>query len=174
MKRTFILLFFCCSLTNYSQNLTLDELVSLRKSDIANVEEYLSQKGWTFLSSEEGDNESLSGVAFAYKKEEYSDDAESFFHYYRSDSTDVRRINLQIFNTSKYNSYLARIKSLGCKLIDSGVFDGEIKKIYQGATTTFMITIKNRKDEVSDTTETIYHIAIIDNLDYFLSFSESE
>ncbi len=174
MKVLFTLLFFGLSITSYSQNLSLEELISLRKNDIANVEEYLSAKGWVLFSSEEGEDGSLDKVNFAYNKNEYSDSAESFLNYYYSDLTGVTRINLQIFNTIKYNPLLAKIKSYGCKLIDSTISDGKIKKTYQGATTTFMISIATRKEEYSESTDTYYTLSVLENSDYELNFSESE
>jgi hypothetical protein len=74
----------------------------------------------------------------------------------------------------KYNAYLARIKSYGCKLINSSISDGRIKKVYQGATTTFMVSVETQKEKYSSSTKTTYQILIMDNSDYVINFSESE
>lgn len=68
MKNIYILLLFCFSLSNYSQNISLEELMNLRKVDVANVEERLSTKGWSFLSSKEETEGSYGVVDFAFKK----------------------------------------------------------------------------------------------------------
>jgi hypothetical protein len=174
MKKILTLLFFCSSLTNYSQNLTLDELIGLRKKDIANVEEYLTTKGWEFLSSNEGTDGAFNKAMFTFNKSLYDDKADAFFTYLNSNSTGRIRINLQVHKLEKYNAYLARIKSYGCKLIDSSISDGEIQKVYQGATTTFMVSVETQKEKYSSSTKTTYQIFIIENSDYELNFSESE
>ena len=56
--------------------------MNLRKLDVANVEERLSTKGWSFLSSKEGTEESLGMVDFAFNKRAYDDTADSFLTYY--------------------------------------------------------------------------------------------
>ncbi len=167
-----LLLFFC--LTSYSQNLTLDELIRLRKKDIAGVEEFLTAKNWSFLSSEEPKSDTLGSATFAYGKNDYDDKAQSFIIYYYSDNSWFKRIFIQVVSKEKYNFFLARIKSLGCKLIDSSISDGRIKKVYQGATTTFIINISSKKEEIFEVTKSSYHINIIENYDYELNYGVSE
>lgn len=156
----------------YCQNLTLDELLGLRKKDLATVEEKLTLKGWSFIRGNEPEYGSLGEAAFAYNKSSYGDKAEAFIRYLYSDSKDRKRIDVQISKKDKYNLYLARIKSLGCKLINSKISDGNIKKTYQGATTTFILTISTQQDDFQST-KTVYHILIIDNTDYRINFDEN-
>lgn len=174
MKNIFILFLLCFSVTNYSQNLSLEEIMNLRKLDVANVEERLSTKGWSFLSSEEGTEKSMGVVDFAYNKNSYNDTADSFLTYYFSNYTGFSRVSLQVHNLIKYNTYLARIKSFGCKLIASNISDGSIQKVYQGATTTFMVTTSTHKEDFSSATKTLYRIFIVENSDYELNFLESD
>jgi hypothetical protein len=148
--------------------------MNLRKVDVANVEERLSTKGWSFLSSKEETEESYGVVDFAFNKKSYNDTADSFLTYYFSNYIGRTRVNLQVHNLTKYNAYLARIKSYGCKLIDSSISDGSIKKVYQGATTTFMVSVETQKEKYSSSTKTTYQIFIIENSDYELNFTESE
>ena len=42
-------------------------------------------------------------------------------------------------NKTKYNEYIAAIKNYRCELIDSKISDGQIEKIYRGASTTFIV-----------------------------------
>jgi len=45
MKKIFFLICVFYSISNlYSQNITLDELISLRKKDLAEIEEFVSNK----------------------------------------------------------------------------------------------------------------------------------
>jgi hypothetical protein len=152
-----------------AQNLTLDEIISLRKKDIASVEEYLTTKGWEMVSTKEGDIENLSTIDFAFNKSYYEDKAESFFTYFYSEYTGRSRVNIQIHKSEKYNLLLARIKALGCKLIHSQILDTGIKKVYQGATSTFIINVNTNKEDYNNT-KTVYHIFIIDNDDYQNNF----
>ena len=158
-----------------SQNLSIDELVSIRKKSFANAEEVLSRKNWSFLNGSELNSEKMGSAKFAFNKREYSDDAESFFDFLYDNSENEELCNhkiiLEFFSKTKYNDYVNRLKSLGCKLIKSKIEDGNIIKIYQGSTTTFQITIIADKDELGTTT-TRYNLFIIGNVDYFIYYDD--
>lgn len=157
----------------YSQNLSIDELVSLRKNDIAYAEEFLSTKGWGLLTSEHGEDYKFSSVSFAYKKSSYDDKAESFLTYLFN-PLEVRRIIIQIHKKDTYNNYLLKIKNLGCKLVDNSIGDNEIVKTYRGKTTTFRFRITTSKEEIGNSTSTIYTLLIISNEDYDLNYVGNE
>lgn len=154
-----------------AQNLTLSQILEIKKKNLGNAEEYLTSKGWEFLDAIEPTEGRLGQASFTYNKSESSDLAESFFTYFYSEFTGKTRILFQVNNKIKYNEYINTIKSYGCKLINSKIEDGNIIKIYRGATTTFEVT--------SDTSENIYHqqsanwfILIVSNEDYDLVFVE--
>lgn len=172
MKIKLTLVFILIYTLSFSQNLTLDELIGLRKRDLATVEEKLTLKGWSFIRGEEPQSGNLGKATFAYNKSSYEDKAESFINYLYSDFSDRKRIDIQIVKKEKYNLFLARIKALGCKLIDSNISDGNIKKIYQGATLTFIISIATQKEDYSSTS-TLYHFFVIENSDYRINFDEN-
>ena len=172
MNKKLTLVFILIYSLSFSQNLTLDELIGLRKRDLATVEEKLTLKGWSFIRGEEPENGNLGKATFAYNKSSYEDKAESFINYLYSDISDRKRIDIQIVKKEKYNLFLARIKALGCKLIDSNISDGNIKKIYQGATLTFIISIATQKEDYSSTS-TLYHFFVVENSDYRINFDES-
>lgn len=167
---TLIILFF--SLNIFSQNLTLDEVMNLRKKSIANCEEYLTSKNWNLISSKSGKKDyKLGNLIFAYNKNPFDDNAESFIYFYYSDFSDRKRIKIQLIQPQIYNNYIDRIKSFRCKLIDNKVNDDGIVKTYQGATTTFIITISTPKDVTNSTSSTLYYFLIIDNSDYELNYN---
>jgi hypothetical protein len=172
MNKTFTLVFILIYSLSFSQNITLDELISLRKKDLATVEEKLTLKGWNYIRGEEPEIGNLGTATFAYNKSSYEDKAEAFINYLYSDVSDRKRIDIQIVKKEKYNLFLGRIKALGCKLIESNISDGNIKKIYQGATLTFIISISTQKDDFSSTL-TFYHFFIMDNSDYRNNFDEN-
>lgn len=172
MNKKLTLVFILIYSLSFSQNLTLDELISLRKRNLATVEEKLTLKGWSFIRGEEPQSGNLGKATFAYNKSSYEDKAESFINYLYSDFSERKRIDIQIVKKEKYNLYLARIKALGCKLIDSNISEGNIKKIYQGATLTFIISISTQKEDYSSTS-TLYNFFVVENSDYRINFDEN-
>ena len=171
---TFSFIFFS-SFFMQSQNITIDELASLRKKSFGNLEETLSSKNWVYIEGQEADFESMGNATFAFNKKEYDDSAQAFlnFIYDNSENEELcsHRIVLHFFTKEKYNSYINRLKSIGCKLIKSNIQDGNIIKIYQGNTTTFRISIVAEKD-VFGTTKTRYELFVIGNVDYFIYFDD--
>jgi tetratricopeptide (TPR) repeat protein len=167
MKKIYILLLTIISYSSFSQNVTLDELLSLRKGNLATVEEKLTNKGWDYSSGTESETDKLEHATFTYHKSSYGNGAESFIFY--SYNEDWKRIGIQILKKDIYNSYLARLKSLGCKLIKSNISEGDIEKVYKSSTMIFKITISNEVNENSSTT-TVYNIFILEYADYKNNF----
>ncbi|MCF8324004.1 MAG: hypothetical protein K9I84_03520 [Leadbetterella sp.] len=157
----------------YSQNLSFDQVLSLRKNNLAEVEEYLSTHGWSFLEGSAATDTTLATATFTYKRSTYEDKAESFLLFVNSSDNSSNRLRIQVVKKDIYELYLARIKALGCKLIKSEIVDGGIVKVYQGATTTIKISILTDKDE-EYSTKTIYNFFIAGNFDYAINFSDEE
>ncbi|EKT3967366.1 hypothetical protein NTJ12_002454 [Flavobacterium psychrophilum] len=166
---------YLSSIQMQSQNLSIDELSSLRKKSFGNLEEVLSIKNWSFLKGGEETTEKMGTATFTFNKMEYNDEASAFLEFYYDNSENEElcnhKINLQFFDKAKYNNYVIRLKSLGCKLIKSKIENGNIVKIYQGSTTTFQISIVSEKDLLG-TTNTTYNLFIMDNVDYFINYDE--
>ena len=152
------------SISSSAQNLTFDEVLSLRKKSLSGVEEYLNSKGWAFLQATEPDNKSGS-VTFTYKKSYINDNAQSFITYYYSDFSN-KKIKIQVVKKDVYNSYLTRIRSLGMRMINSEIENGELIKVYQGKTTTAKLSIFTQQDDYSDSRKTGYQFLIMTNEDY--------
>jgi hypothetical protein len=176
MRKLFTFLtLFICAFHVQSQNITIDELVSLRKQSFGNVEEVLSKKNWTFLNGSEPNLEKMGSATFAFNKREFNDNADSFFEFLYDNTENEElcnhKINIQFFDKNKYSNYINRFKSLGCKLIKSKIENGNIVKIYQGSTTTFQISIIAEKDGLG-TTITRYQLFIMGNVDYFIFFDD--
>lgn len=169
MKKIIYLILIICSTSNlYCQNLTLDELISLRKKDLAEIEEFVTNKNWTFLSSNEMTDDKMGKAIFTFNKNNYDDSAECFLTYLYSD---IRtRLDLQFTNKDQYNRYINRLKILGSKLILSKVKDNAIIKTYQISKTTIQITISSKND--NNLSKTKYNIFITSNEDYSENFLE--
>ena len=172
MIKTLSILFFAItSLNSISQNLTVDELLKLRQSEIGYVEEYLTSKGWSFLEAKEPTDERMGNATFTYKKNDYDDTAQSFLNFLYSSYSLRKRITIQVNKVEAYNSYISRIKSLGCKLVNSKIKEGDIVKIYRGPSTTFQITTSTVTNDFNSR-KTVYHFLICDNDDYIENFLE--
>jgi hypothetical protein len=171
MKKNLTLFLTLIGTICYSQNITLDDVLKLRKNDIGYVEEYLTGKGWTFLEAKEPTDEDMGTATFAYKKSEFDDTAQSFLYFMYSGFSERRRLALQINRVETYNAYLSRVKSLGCNLVESKISDGDIVKIYRGQTTTIQITTSTVKNDF-DSKKTVYNFFICENEDYIRNFQE--
>lgn len=164
MKKIFTLFLIFTSFFCFSQNVTLNELLSLRKKDVAGVDEYLTTKKWEFIEAEEPGSKSLGMLSYAYKKN-YDDTAESFLNYFYSDYSGMNRILIQISNKSVLNSYINQIKAWGGKLYNSYVEDGNIVKIYRGSTITYKF-LTSIQDNNFGGRQTIYILSIYTNDDF--------
>lgn len=148
-----------------SQNLTLRELISIRKMDVAEVEEFLTLKNWEFLNaSEEEFGKKMGEASFSYNKSNYSESAEAFLNYYYSILFNSR-VGIQISKKAKYTEYLNGVKSFGCKLIKTEVLSNSITKVYQGATTTFIFIITTGENSTGNSMP-LWRLSILLNDDY--------
>jgi hypothetical protein len=154
-----------------SQNLTLAQILEIKKKDLGAAEEYLTAKGWEFKEAEEPSIDKLGNATFTYNKSDISDGAESFLTFYYSDNSDVTRIWIQVNRKIKYNEYINSIKSYGCKLINSKIEDGKIIKVYRGATTTFRVTSSTGSNYYNEE-KAIWIIFLVSNDDYDLNWGE--
>ena len=160
------LLIMLIHFAGFSQNVTLDELINLRKKNLTIVEETLSSKGWTYINGESPNLYGLGKATFAYKKSTYDDTALSFLTYYYSEDNSESKITIQINTKDKYNSFLLRLKALGFKLMNSEISEGSIIKNYKVKSTSIKIEISTSKEELSDVTKTYYHFVIYSNINF--------
>ena len=154
MKRIlFLLLIIPCF--SFSQNLSMSELLSLRKNNIGLIEEYLTSKKWNFIGSDD------LMINFSYNQENYGKAAESFIKiYYYQDDSNLNWLSIQIHKKEKYTEYLNALKSFGCVLIDSKVKDGKLVKTYQGKTLVFEVSLEENNESYSNV-KSIYNIFIL-------------
>lgn len=171
--KQFLLAFTLLLISNsvLSQNLTLAQILEIKKKDLGNAEEYLTAKGWEFLDAEEPTYDRLGKATFTYNKSEMSSRAESFLTFFYASYSNKTRINIQVNKKIKYNEYINSIKGYGCKLINSKVEDGRIVKIYRGATTTFEVTSSTSSNFYNEETA-VWQIFIVSNDDYDLNWGE--
>ncbi len=166
---TLFIIILACN-TSFAQNLSLVQLLELRKKELGNAEEYLIAKGWEFSEAEQPTDGKLGKATFTYKKDDMSDRAESFLTYMYNDYFSTTRISIQVNKKIKYTEYVNTIKSLGCKLISSKVEDGDLIKVYRGVTTTFKITSSTSTNFYNENTA-VWHIFITTNEDYDINWN---
>ena len=172
MKQLLLVSAFLLISNNFvAQNLTLAQILEVKKKDLGNAEEYLTAKGWEFLEAEEPTSEKLGNATFTYNKSDMSSRAESFMTFFYSSYSNKTRISIQVNKKIKYTEYINSIKSYGCKLINSKVEEGRIVKIYRGATTTFEVTSSTSSNFYNEETA-VWNIFIVSNDDYDLNWGE--
>ncbi|MGV0948210.1 hypothetical protein ACTS9U_07025 [Empedobacter falsenii] len=164
MKKIFLLFTILLSFSTFAQNLTLSDVLAIKKMDLGDADEFLSKKGWEYLSVDEYEN--YNTVGYTYNKSYFEDKAESFFYYSYSTIFDRKMIGIQIHKKEKLNSYINQIKAWGGKLINSYVEDGVVIKIYQGSTMTYIIKTSSQTNDY-DARQPIYYITIMSNEEYF-------
>lgn len=169
MKLLVTLILSIYSTISFSQNLTFEDFIGLRKKNLADIEESLSMKGWSLYTDENSTNDDL--VIFAYRRNEYNKHADSFLSYYNYENNDSKRVHIQIRNKQIYSNYIARLKINGFKLIKNLLKDNKIEKVYQNTKTTVLIIVS---DEINDSTLkpfTNYSLSAMSNHEYELNFS---
>lgn len=164
MRKYIILLITIISIHNsFSQNVSIDEAISLRKKSLVEVEEYLTSKNWSLILAEDPTEEGMGLANFAFEKNSYDDKASGFITFYYSGRSERTRLNLQIHKKDIYTSYINRLKALGCKLIKSKIEDNKIIKVYRGKTTTIEISVSTQ--DSSGSTTTAYNFFLTENDD---------
>ncbi|WP_428742040.1 hypothetical protein [Tenacibaculum sp.] len=167
MKKNLILILFASIATPASsQNLSLQQLLSVRKKNIAEAEEYLTKRNWSLINAKSPTSDKYGGLSFAYNKSNFSNKAESFLMLYFSGNENYpNRLNIQIHEKEKYNEYITQIKNWKGKIYDSYIDDDAFYKVYQGSTMTYVISTSTQKDDFSSTS-TIYNFFITENEDF--------
>ncbi|MES2574768.1 MAG: hypothetical protein V4572_07485 [Bacteroidota bacterium] len=123
MKYTYIILLFI-NLTGYSQNISLDEIISIKNKNLLDVKNLLIPKGW-FIFSELEPTKSESGVfVFAVKsksKNKHQDFStyESFIKYHFTLDSKVDKINYNTRSEKAYKTILKRLGELNYKKISN-------------------------------------------------------
>lgn len=162
----FALLFVCIGLS--AQNLSLNELISLRKMSLDEAETYLTNKGWRYSQGSEAGEGNLGTAEFVFGTSGDFSYAESFLsimHYYGS----VKRVGIQISKLPKYTEYLNGVKKFASSPINTKIDKGDLVKIYVGATTTFEFTTTTVSTRYGST-KTSWYLLIAENEDYGTQF----
>lgn len=156
-----------------AQNLTMNQLLALRKMDLGAADEYLTARGWGLMKANEAEGKTLAYTQYAFDRIPLSEMAQSFLNYIDGGVNYSSRIVIYVFNKNKYTEYLNAIKSYGCKMILSEIKDGMLEKVYQGATTTFIITSSATKNEDGEDQVTWIFSILLNDAYYELPSNQS-
>ncbi|MBE0662821.1 MAG: hypothetical protein IH597_10150 [Bacteroidales bacterium] len=166
-KFILLLLFVLVNVALPAQNLSLAQLLEIKKKDLGNAIEYLTLEGWEFFEAEAPTNGGLGKVTFSYNKSALSSTADSFFIYYYTSFPDMTWISIQVSKINKYNEYINSIKEYGCELISTEVKEGRILKEYKGENMTFLVEIGKTTNHFDEETA-VWHLWVFSTADYDL------
>jgi len=163
IKTALILISVLISFNTYSQFLTFDELVQLRKKDFTQINDFLTNKGWQFSHSSEGSETTYNEVNWSFGKSEWDEGkAISWLTLYSSDGYE-NRITFQEHNKDSYTLINNKIKSYSMKKINSKIQDNNIYTDYVGQTVVVRVIISS--EEYSS--KTIYIFKFFEKEDYY-------
>lgn len=169
MKNLLTLILLCFTMGLSAQNLSLNELIALRKMGLDEVESFLTKKGWHYKTGESALDEKMGMAQFVYGTDGDFDYAESFLNFYYPPVYGENRIGIQIGKRQKATEYLEAIKRFAPSPITTKVENGNLIKIYAGATTTFEFTTTKTTDIFGDDLA-FWNLFIVENEDYETQF----
>lgn len=141
MKKLLFLLMILLSILGYGQNLSLSELISIRKMSIHDSELFLKKKGWEFISNAPPVGDSLGIVLYVYKLTGHKNpSAESTMMIFYAPHR-PKRLSMQVTKKEKYLEYINEVKKLVPEPI-SKKEGGMLKLRCIGKTTTFQFTLE--------------------------------
>ena len=147
MKNILIIAFLSSFSWGFTQNLSLNELISLRTIGLDDVEIMLNEKGWEYTKDRIQKEDAMTTLEFTYNTTSTNFEKPAYIHRYFSPSDEI---GLHFFSQNKYLEYVKAIKDSKAKLIWSKNIKGFFYKVYQNPETTFILTTytaKNLKGE---------------------------
>jgi hypothetical protein len=155
-----------------SQNISFDQAQNLRKQSLANVEAFLTAKGWSMTEAEEATTENMGNATFGFNVDQFDNEkASGWINFYISSiKSSYNRISIQVHKSSLYSTFLTRLTPNGYKLRSTKIEDGAIKKVYANTTTTCVV--RTSTSEGTYTKLTSYSFLFLDNLDYQLQYGD--
>lgn len=168
MKKILFFLSFFLYVGLSAQNLSLNELIALRRMELADAENFLTNKGWHYKEGTAPDGEKLGVALFVYRPKSDYKQAESFIaYYYQEDGT--RRLSIQIHTQAKYLEYLAGVNKFAPSPLNTKIKEGSLVKIYVGSTTTFHFITTARNNGLGST-GSVWKLYLVENSDYESGF----
>lgn len=157
-----------------AQNLSMGDLLQIRKMNIGAADDFLTSKGWEFSDAEEQSEGELASVGWTYNnninKKINNSNLYIYFSEFDKNNVQENRIYLFLNDKIKYFEYLNAIKNYDCKLIETEIKNGRLKKVYSSNTITFEIESSVIEDSIGNNLLS-WTILILSNYDYLMNFS---
>jgi len=148
MKKLLITTLLLLPLTIFAQNISLEQVISLRTKNLKEVKAYLTSKNWKMTEVMNPSRDFLGSVDFALNKNNAIDTPVLVISYlYKNLTAEKIRISFNIYNDVDFNIYMAQLNSLGFKLQKNEDEDNEQEKIYQLNGTTIKLSTKTEYTE---------------------------
>lgn len=169
MRTVFIITILAFVNSIYAQNITFDQAQNLRKKSLAEVEIFLTEKGWSMTEADEAKENKMGSATFGYNVDQFdSEKAASWIVLHESGISNTYNIlSIQVNKQILYSKFLSRLTANGYKIKSSKIEDGSIKKIFTNTTTTCIV--KTSTSEGTFTKVTTYIFTFMDNLSYKLN-----
>ncbi|GHC52675.1 hypothetical protein [Ulvibacter litoralis] len=117
-----------------SQNLTVNQLLELSESNLAEVQEKLTADKWYFFHGRDASERRFGDVKFVYDTPDLNNPgngAKYFLYYYYSDFEKAKAVEISFRIKEAYDLYVKQIENLKFKLVSSTTEKGNILKVYK-------------------------------------------
>ena len=140
----FLLFFF---VKGHSQNLTFSELLNLSKMSYEDINEYLGNKDWRYITTYDGHEQNQKISTWAHNKKE--EKASAWFTIILSNEVAYisKSIQYTTFNVKTFNSIKSKMKELGYKQEVSTLNNGDIVSLYTNKNVIIKLTSNPQNDE---------------------------
>jgi hypothetical protein len=155
---------FCYSQINF------DNLLTIQRSDVGTITNFLIDKNWQLIESTEETEEKYGTMKWGYSVNSYeTEKAELWLNI--DYSADVEnRVSLQLHNKISYQNIKSKVLSYGMKKIGSNLKDGFAFTDYAGKNFVVRIGISSN----STSRGSIYHFILWNKNDYLNTLKDEE
>jgi antitoxin component YwqK of YwqJK toxin-antitoxin module len=155
-----VLAFLVFSNTLAAQGISLSQLQSMAEmSNWEKVNQYISNKGWEYYSSEKGDDEHYDEITWTYEKSYYEDKAEGWFGVYAYDNK-PQKVTYQ----AKKDIIIGIKNSLsgyGYTLKDSKIEDDYLTSTYENSKYIINLKTSSRNEDFAYNSVITYSLVLI-------------
>lgn len=114
----------------FSQNLSLNDLVRIKKGSVSQANDLLIERGWEF------DTSSVNFIRFTLNRDRNL--AQGWLSIqkfsYEDDKPNISSVSYEFFEHNSFNFIREKCVSLGMKKVDAGANPGSYSTTYEGAT----------------------------------------
>lgn len=117
-----------------SQNLTVNQLLELSESNLAEVQEKLTSDKWYFFLAKDASERRFGNVKFVYDTPDIKNPGNGgkyIITYYYSDFKSAKTLEMAFRIKEAYDLYCKQIENLKFKLVSSTTDKGNIIKVYK-------------------------------------------